>query len=127
MKQLRFAVLALALAAMSACGGSSYSPPASPTPTPTPTPTGSGVSIPAGARTMGSAAYAPDPLTVTAGTMVTWTNNDSIAHTATSDNGVFDSGTIAAGGKYSYTFNTKGTFSYHCTFHSGMVGQVVVQ
>jgi plastocyanin len=127
MNKLRFAIVTAALAAMSACG-SSYSAPASPTPTPTPTPgSGGSVSIPSGARTLGSAAYAPNPLTVNAGTMVTWTNGDSIAHTVTSDNGVFDSGSIAASGKYSFTFNTKGTFSYHCTFHSGMVGQVVVQ
>src|SRR5262245_62744462 len=119
MNKIRVIVLAVAVAAMSAGGGSSsYSPPA-----PTPTPTGTGVSIPAGARTMGSAAYAPNPVTVTAGTTVTWTNNDSIAHTATSDTGgVFNSGTIAAGGKYSFTFNTRGTYPYHCTFHPGMVG-----
>jgi plastocyanin len=40
---------------------------------------------------------------------------------------VFDSGSIAPGGKFSFTFQNKGTFAYKCTFHSGMVGTIVVQ
>jgi plastocyanin len=80
------------------------------------------------ARTLGSSAYSPNPVTVTAGTTVTWVNNDTIAHTSTSDSaGVFDTGTIAAGASHSVTLQTKGSFPYHCTFHPGMVGTVVVQ
>jgi len=90
--------------------------------------TGTAVSIPSNARTLGSNAYAPNPVTITSGTTVTWTNNDSIAHTSTSDtSGVFDSGSIAAGGKFSFTFQNKGTVTYHCTFHAGMIGTIVVQ
>ena len=84
-------------------------------------------SIPAGARNAGSAAYMPNPVTITAGSTVSWTNNDSITHTSTSDNGVFDSGNIAPGAKFTFTFNTRGTFAYHCTLHPGMVASVVVQ
>jgi plastocyanin len=126
MNTFRIVALCGAVAVMSACGGST-STPSSPTPTPTPTPTTANVGIPAGARTLGSAAYAPNPVTISAGSTVTWTNNDTIAHTSTSDNGAFDSGAIAAGGKFSFTFNTKGTFPYHCTFHPGMVASVIVQ
>jgi plastocyanin len=90
--------------------------------------TGTAVSITSGATTRGANAYAPNPVTITSGTTVTWTNNDSIAHTSTSDtSGMFDSGSIPAGGKFSFTFQNKGTVTYHCTFHAGMVGTIVIQ
>jgi plastocyanin len=90
--------------------------------------TGTAVTIPAGASTRGSSAYAPNPLTITSGTTVTWTNNDSIAHTSSSDTtGVFDSGSIPAGGTFSFAFQSKGTVTYHCNFHPGMIGSIVVQ
>jgi plastocyanin len=57
---------------------------------------------------------------------VKWTNNDAIAHTVTSNTGAFDSGNMAAGATYSYTFSTAGTYNYHCTYHSGMTGTVMV-
>lgn len=108
---------------LTACGGSTSGPT-----------TGSGggsstaVAIVSGASTMGSGAYAPNPLTITSGTTVTWTNRDAIAHTSSSDtSGVFDSGTTAAGGSFSFTFQTKGTVNYHCNIHPGMTGSIVVQ
>jgi plastocyanin len=61
---------------------------------------------------------------------VTWTNNDTATHTATSDPGMamtWSSGSIAPGASFSQTFSTTGTFSYHCTIHPGMVGTVTVQ
>ena len=89
---------------------------------------GTPVSIVSGASTRTSTAYAPNPLTITSGTMVTWTNNDSITHTSSSDTpGVFESGNIPAGGSFSFTFQTKGTVSYHCNIHPGMIGSIVVQ
>jgi plastocyanin len=115
------AVLLFALAA--GCGGYSSSPT-------TPTTGGSGngtpVTIPAGAETKGSAAYVPNPVTITAGAAVTWKNTDNTTHTTTSDTGVFN-GSLAPGASYSYTFPTKGTFTYHCSIHPGMVGTVTVQ
>jgi plastocyanin len=89
---------------------------------------GTAVTIVSGSSTLGSSAYAPNPVTIASGTTVTWTNNDSITHTSSSDTpGVFDSGSIPAGGKFSFTFQTKGTVSYHCSIHPGMVGTIVVQ
>jgi plastocyanin len=86
------------------------------------------VTIVSGASTRSSSAYAPNPLTITSGTTVTWTNDDSLAHTSSSDTpGVFDSGTIAAGGKFSFMFQTRGTVNYHCNIHPGMIGSIVVQ
>jgi len=71
----------------------------------------------------------PNPITITSGSSITWTNTDTIAHTSTSTDAgaAFDSGSIAAGAKFSFTFQNKGTFAYHCTFHAGMVGTIVVQ
>jgi plastocyanin len=129
----RLAVLCVILVSAIGCGGN-YSPsPASPSPSPTPsvTPTPAGptssVTIPVGASTLGSAAYQPGDLNIAAGTMVTWTNADSISHTSTSNVNGFDSGTVAPGGRFSFTFQTAGTFPYHCAIHPGMVGTVVVR
>ncbi len=72
-------------------------------------------------------AFSPSTLTVSVGTKVTWTNKDGTTHTVTSDTGVFNSGNVANGGSYSYTFNTAGTFQYHCSIHSNMTGTIVVK
>ena len=75
---------------------------------------------------MQGTAFAPGSLTVMAGTKVTWRNNDYMAHTVTSDTGLFDSGSIGTSGSYIYTFSTAGTYSYHCNFHPGMTGTIIV-
>jgi plastocyanin len=59
--------------------------------------------------------------TIPAGTRVTWTNNDPFFHTTTSDatpTPVWDSGSIASGGSFSFTFTQAGAFPYHCTIHA---------
>ena len=72
--------------------------------------------------------FNPGSITVSANTTITWRNKDSNSHTVTSNTGgQFDSGTIAGGGTYTHQFTTAGTYPYHCNFHSGMTGQVVVQ
>lgn len=71
--------------------------------------------------------FSPKELRVKAGTKVVWTNNDAAPHTATSDTGAFDSKTLAKGISFSSTFNTKGTFKYHCALHPSMTGTVVVE
>jgi plastocyanin len=70
--------------------------------------------------------YNPATITVTAGTTIKWTNKDAIAHTVTSDGGLFDSGSIASGGTTSIQFNNTGTFPYHCAVHPGMKASVIV-
>jgi plastocyanin len=72
-------------------------------------------------------AFSPRTITVPVNTTVTWTNNDGMAHTVTSDTGLFDSGTFGAGGTYSYQFTTAGTYNYHCTLHADMTATVIVQ
>jgi plastocyanin len=78
-------------------------------------------------RPGGSANFAPAAITVQAGTLVTWTNNDQTAHTATENNGQFNSGSIGGGGTFSRQFNTVGSFEYHCTLHANMSGTVTVR
>src|SRR5665647_1421190 len=63
-------------------------------------------------------AFSPSSLTVKVGDTVTWTNNDNHDHTVTSDNGTFNSGNIANGSTFSFTFNTAGTYSYNCSIHT---------
>jgi plastocyanin len=74
-----------------------------------------------------TACYSPNPIHVTVGSTVTWMNGTSLAHTATSDTGAWNTGAIAPGGTSSaVAFNTAGTFAYHCTFHADMHGSVMV-
>ncbi len=73
-------------------------------------------------------AYAPQMLTVSPGTMVTWTNYDSDAHTVTSKTSAWTtSGTLHQGNTFSYKFTQKGTYAYYCAFHPFMVATVVVK
>jgi plastocyanin len=70
--------------------------------------------------------FSPNPLTVTKGTTVTWQNNDSAIHTATSDDGSWNTGDIAQGATKSLIFNTTGTFAYHCAHHTSMKATIIV-
>lgn len=73
-------------------------------------------------------AYQPATLTVKAGTTVTWTNKDSVGHSATSDDGkTFDTGVFAQNETAKVTFNTPGTYNYHCTVHPSIKGTIVVE
>jgi plastocyanin/predicted DNA-binding antitoxin AbrB/MazE fold protein len=79
------------------------------------------------AVTISNYAFSPAVIQVAAGTTVVWTNQDAVAHTVTSDDGTsFSSSTIANGATFSYTFNTPGTFTYHCSIHPMMTGTVTV-
>ena len=71
-------------------------------------------------------AFVPGTITIKVGTTVTWTNKDSVGHTATSDDGVFDSGMLSKGSSYSFTFTTAGTYGYFCKPHPYMVATIVV-
>ena len=77
--------------------------------------------------TVANFAFSPPTVTITAGDTVTWTNEDSAVHTATSTTGAFDSGDLAQGESYSFTFTTPGTYAYLCTPHPDMTGEIVVQ
>ncbi|HEX6780675.1 MAG TPA: cupredoxin family copper-binding protein [Solirubrobacterales bacterium] len=70
--------------------------------------------------------YQPDPAVVRAGGKVIWQNQDTAPHTATADDGSFDTGTIEKGKIGSETFKEAGTFTYFCAIHPTMHGTVEV-
>lgn len=70
--------------------------------------------------------YQPDPVVVQAGGKVIWQNQDTAPHTATADDGSFDTGTIEKGKIGSETFKEPGTFTYFCEIHPTMHGTVEV-
>lgn len=73
-------------------------------------------------------AFTPAQITVPVGGTVTWTNDDSVPHTATAkDRAVLQSGTLQPGAQFSQTFDTPGTFDYFCEFHANMKGEIIVQ
>jgi PGF-CTERM protein len=71
-------------------------------------------------------AFHPATLTVPTGTVVTWTNHDSVPHTATSTDGKFDSGSLSQGQEFSFNFTEPGVYDYYCKIHPSMRGQVEV-
>ena len=70
--------------------------------------------------------YQPDPVVVQVGGKVIWQNQDTAPHTATADDGSFDTGTIDKGKLGSATFKEAGTFTYFCEIHPTMHGTVEV-
>lgn len=73
-------------------------------------------------------AFSPGSITVKKGTTVTWTNNDSVAHTVTEsdDKNGPDSSTLQPGKTYEFTYAQTGTFNYKCSIHPDMTGTVIV-
>ena len=72
-------------------------------------------------------AFSPNSITVVIGVnnTVTWTNNDAVTHTVTSDNKTF-SGDVRPGNTFTFTFTAAGVFPYHCSIHAFMTGEVIV-
>ena len=71
--------------------------------------------------------YAPMALTVTAGTTVTWKNEDGEPHTVVSVDGLFRSGALDTGESFAYKFTKPGVYKYVCTIHPKMVATVTVK
>jgi plastocyanin len=70
--------------------------------------------------------YGPDPVVVQVGGKVIWQNEDTAPHTATADDGSFDTGILERGKLKSETFKQAGTFTYFCEVHPTMHGTVEV-
>ena len=97
------------------------------------------VSIPTGSGVPGceetNECYIPAEVTVDVGGEVTWTNDDTAAHTVTSGKpsdsdsvgALFDSSLLMGGLTFSWTFEEAGTVDYFCIVHPWMQGMVVVQ
>jgi amicyanin len=73
--------------------------------------------------------YVPASVHIKVGDTVTWTQVDKVKHTVTIVTGPenFDSGLLNAGQTYSHTFTKPGTYSYKCTPHPNMRGEVIVE
>ena len=70
--------------------------------------------------------FEPSELTILINNNVTWLNLDSATHTATDDGGDFDSGNLDNGDSFTFSFNTVGTYEYHCDIHPSMVAKIIV-
>jgi plastocyanin len=70
--------------------------------------------------------FDPQEITITAGSTVTWRNDDAVPHTATADDQSFDTGMLNAGDEASHTFDEPGEYPYFCAFHPSMTGVVIV-
>jgi plastocyanin len=98
--------------------------------------TGNSVSIVSGSSSLTTDAYQPNPIQVSVGTTVTWTNNDAQPHTVTSgSNGQPDNKfnsspnftpLLNPGQTFSFTFTQAGDYPYFCMVHPNMVGTVSV-
>ncbi len=70
--------------------------------------------------------YQPKEVTISNDTSVTWVNQDSALHTATADNGSFDTGIIPIDGNSTVKITGSGKLEYHCTIHPWMGGTITV-
>jgi len=94
------------------------------------------ISLPEGSGVPGCDAtyecFIPYHVTVSAGDEVTWSNDDTAAHTVTSgspagvSDGIFDSSIFAAGQTFSVTFDEVGEYPYYCMVHPWMIGNISV-
>ncbi len=108
------------------CGDDDEGSTPSNTPSENPTAETITIHIPMEAEDLGDRAFGDGPVAVDAGTQVTWINDDQEAHTVTSDDDIWDSGTLEPGESFTFTFATPGEFTYHCELHPEMTGAVRV-
>jgi plastocyanin len=71
--------------------------------------------------------FSPNPLTVAAGSTISWTNKDDIPHNVVSEDKSFKSKVLDTDETFTYTFTKPGTYTYFCSIHPKMTGKVVVQ
>ena len=71
-------------------------------------------------------AFDPAQRNIAPRTRVMFINNDTESHTATADNGLFDTGVLKPGESSWVSFEGAGTVTYHCELHPDMKGSIVV-
>ena len=72
-------------------------------------------------------AFGPSDVTITAGTTVTWKNDDGEVHRVQDDHNGFSSAALDTDDSFSHTFATPGVYHYFCSIHPYMVGKIVVK
>lgn len=119
-----------------ACGGGGSSSPAT-TSAPAATTSAPAASVGTAGANLGSPAvkisattqltFDPAMQTAHVGDVIQWNNNGSVTHTITFDSQPsLSDPSLAPGGVWEVKFTTAGTYQYHCTIHSSMVGTIVV-
>lgn len=104
-----FAVLAVGLS-LASCGGGDDSEAAP---------------IEPGTVVLRPSSFQPETLTIEAGETVTWKWREKVSHNILGEGGIDKK--VADNGKYTRTFEKKGTFDYRCEIHPGMDGSIVVE
>ena len=113
-------------------GAAMGTPDASPAAMPSPTVAASPAASPAAgtdacAVEIKDFAFNPATVEIPVGTTITWTNADSVAHTATALDGAFNSENLNQGQSFSHTFDAAGSHDYVCVYHANMKGTIVVE
>ena len=110
-------VLVAATLALGACGGDGDSGPSE----------AGGGGAAAGEVVIDRFTFMPESIEVAAGTTVTWTNQDSAAHTVKDEGSLFpESESLAEGDEFTFTYDTPGEYPYICGIHTYMTGTVTV-
>jgi LPXTG-motif cell wall-anchored protein len=94
---------------------------------PQPKPEVNAIAAASGSVTIADFSFSPASLTINQGDTVTWVNNGPTPHSATANNGSFNTGILKVGQSASHTFAQAGTFSYYCQPHPYMKATIVVQ
>jgi plastocyanin len=71
--------------------------------------------------------FAPNAVTIKAGSTVTWSNKDDEPHTVVSDAGLFRSSAMDTDETFSFTFDKPGTYHFTCSIHPRMIGTITVE
>jgi plastocyanin len=120
MKTKMLGALFILVVVLTACGSKTVSPAAPATSAPAVSGNEAKINI-------SSFKFDPANITIKAGETVTWINQDDVVHTVVADDNSWTSDNLGKGVSYSHTFDTAGTFAYHCGVHPTMKGAVIVQ
>jgi plastocyanin len=127
MRRLSFPTFALAaLVAVAGCSSGSTTAPSAAASAAAPSAAASGQAAGAAAVTIKDFAFNPATIQAKVGDTITWTNQDSTAHTVTLDDKSVDSGNVAPNATFGHAFTQAGTFTYHCEIHKQMKGTITV-
>ena len=109
--------------ATAATPGSSATPPA-----PAESPSGPAAELPSGTVNIAvsDTSFSPGDLTASVGDTITVTNTGQLEHSWTSDEASIDSGVLPPGESFTFTVETAGTFTFHCTVHPEMTGTITI-
>ncbi|MGK2950480.1 MAG: cupredoxin domain-containing protein [Acidimicrobiales bacterium] len=72
-------------------------------------------------------AFEPSSASITVGGEVTWVNAHDLPHTATAEDGTWDSGNLGPGEEFTFTADEPGTYTYVCSIHPSMQGELIVE